>query len=235
MSDLDPRTLVRLMKESEHLSEDPYSGKTFRPLWLRRLSIHEEVLGRNNPAAGGGIGEIRYGYSDSPFGLCRIEVGAQGILSLNFLDSPKVLDQAAAHALMLRRWPGVRCTQDHALAKTLLGDIFARDSRAPLSLHLRGSQFHLKVWRSLLTIPESCLVSYARLARMADSPGASRAVGGAVASNPIGYLVPCHRVLRTDGHLGGFKWGLERKKAMIAYEAALSDIDFRTAEGARDR
>ena len=104
-----------------------------------------------------------------------------------------------------------------------------------LSLHLRGSQFHLKVWRSLLTVPESCLVSYARLARMADSPGASRAVGGAVASNPIGYLIPCHRVLRTDGHLGGFKWGLERKKAMIAYEAALSDIDFRTAEGARDR
>ena len=103
MSDLDPRTLVRLMKESEHLLEDPYSGKTFRPLWLRRLSIHEEVLGRNNPAAGSGIGEIRYGYSDSPFGLCRIEVGAQGILSLNFLDSPKVLDQAAAHALVLRR------------------------------------------------------------------------------------------------------------------------------------
>jgi AraC family transcriptional regulator of adaptative response/methylated-DNA-[protein]-cysteine methyltransferase len=111
------------------------------------------------------------------------------------------------------------------LAETNLGDIFSRNSRASISLHLRGSAFQLKIWRSLASIPESYLLSYAGLAARAGCPGASRAAGSALASNPIGYLIPCHRVLRADGHMGGFKWGIERKMAMITYEYRLRDSD----------
>jgi AraC family transcriptional regulator of adaptative response/methylated-DNA-[protein]-cysteine methyltransferase len=232
---LDPPSLIRSMKESRSLLHDESHGKDPRSLWLDRLSIHEELLGKRKPAPETAIGEIRFGFSDSPFGLCRIEVGPKGILSLDFLDSPAAAEKKAARALMLRRWPGVSCLEDQSLAESLIKDVFARDSKAPLLLHLKGSAFRLRIWRSLLTVPESCLVSYAWLAAEAGFPGASRAAGSALASNSIGYLIPCHRALRADGRLGGFKWGLERKKAMIAYEAALGDYNFSKEEGFRDR
>lgn len=230
MSDLDPRALARRVKESDSLLEGLHSGKARSVLWRSGLTVHEELLPSNATYAGTNIEEIRYGFSDSPFGVCRIELGPQGILGLDFLNSPEDMDPAAAQSRMGRRWPGTVCLQDQGLAETSAGDIFSRNSRTSISLHLRGSSFQLKIWRSLLTIPESFLLTYARLAALSGCPGAFRAAGSALASNPIGYLIPCHRVLRADGHMGGYKWGLERKRAMIAYEARLRDSGFRAAE-----
>lgn len=231
MSDFDTQGLLRRLKESEPLLNVGQPTKTPQAIWLSRLSVHEELLDSGISSHGAGIGEVRYGFSDSPFGLCRIEVGPKGILALDFLDSPADTadtDRAVVHALMPRRWPNAACVEDPSLAKRLTADIFSRDSRAILPLHIRGKAFQLEIWRSLLKIPESCLVSYALLAQRAGHPGAARAVGSALAANPIAYLIPCHRVLRADGHLGGFKWGLERKKAMITYEIALRDTNART-------
>jgi len=223
MSHLDQRTLLRLMKESEPLLERAESETSPEALWLERLSLHEETLDRGLAAQSDGIEEIRYGLSSSPFGHCRIEAGQKGILALDFLDSRWNMDPAASRALALRRWPKARCVEDAPLVERLAAAIFSRDSKAAIAIHVRGSAFQLRIWRSLLRVPESCLVSYARLARTAGFPGAFRAVGSALASNPIAYIIPCHRVLKADGRLGGFKWGLDRKIAMIAREAALRD------------
>jgi AraC family transcriptional regulator of adaptative response/methylated-DNA-[protein]-cysteine methyltransferase len=216
------------MKESEALVNDRQTTKTSKSFWNDRISIHEELLNPGDSGVGTYADEVRYGFSNSPFGFFRVEVGPLGILALDFLDSLEHSNPATTQALMLRRWPKAVCVEDASLTERLAVDIFSRDSKAALPLYIRGNAFQLRIWRSILGIPESCLVSYALLAQMAEHAGAARAVGSALAANPIAYLIPCHRVLRADGHLGGFKWGLERKKTIIAYESALRDTDSKT-------
>jgi AraC family transcriptional regulator of adaptative response/methylated-DNA-[protein]-cysteine methyltransferase len=84
-----------------------------------------------------------------------------------------------------------------------------------LALHVKGTNFQLKVWRALLEIPAGSVTTYGTLAAVVGNPSASRAVGTAVGSNPVSYLIPCHRVIRASGELGGYAWGVERKKAML--------------------
>ena len=99
--------------------------------------------------------------------------------------------------------------------------LFQRDSKdlTKLKLHLRGTEFQLKVWQALLQIPQGKLTTYGKIADQIGSPAASRAVGTAIGSNPVAYLIPCHRVIRQTGHLGGYMWGETRKTAMIGWEA----------------
>jgi len=96
---------------------------------------------------------------------------------------------------------------------------------APVSLYVRGTDFQLQVWRALLEVPPGEITTYGRLAEAVGRPGAARAVGGAVAANPVAYLIPCHRVVRTSGELGGYRWGVERKRAMLEWERALPSTD----------
>jgi AraC family transcriptional regulator of adaptative response/methylated-DNA-[protein]-cysteine methyltransferase len=97
-------------------------------------------------------------------------------------------------------------------------------------LHVQGTPFQLKVWQALVRIPEGRLVSYQALARAVGSPGAARAVGGAVGANSIAVLIPCHRVIREAGDPGGYRWDLARKQALIAWEAARKKLE---AEGSK--
>jgi AraC family transcriptional regulator of adaptative response/methylated-DNA-[protein]-cysteine methyltransferase len=96
----------------------------------------------------------------------------------------------------------------------------ASSPAAPLSLYVRGTQFQLEVWRALLEVPPGEVTTYGRLAGALGRPGAARAVGAAVAANPVAYLIPCHRVVRASGELGGYRWGVERKRAMLGREGA---------------
>ena len=89
-----------------------------------------------------------------------------------------------------------------------------------IKLHLKGTEFQLKVWEMLLTIPMGELTSYGRVAQKIDKPKASRAVGAAIGSNPVAFLIPCHRVIQTSGNLGGYMWGNTRKSAIIGWEAS---------------
>jgi len=89
-----------------------------------------------------------------------------------------------------------------------------------VKLHLRGTEFQLKVWETLLKIPMGTLTTYGDIANYLDSPSSSRAVGTAVGDNPVAFLIPCHRVIRSTGALGGYHWGLTRKTAIIGWEAA---------------
>jgi AraC family transcriptional regulator of adaptative response/methylated-DNA-[protein]-cysteine methyltransferase len=116
-------------------------------------------------------------------------------------------------------WPAATLVRDDAAVAPVAAAIFG-DTRAdaPMRLHLRGTNFQLKVWEALLRVPEGALISYGDLARRLDMPTAARAVASAVGANPIGYLIPCHRVLRSSGALGGYRWGLERKMVMLEVE-----------------
>lgn len=161
--------------------------------------------------------DIVCGVARSPFGWLLSGETARGLCHLAFVDSDArgpALDAVRAH------WPRARLAWQpdaaHALRSRLwMGEAVAR---APLRLLVRGSRFQVKIWEALLALPAGAQSSYAQLARRVGAPAAARATGGAVGANPIAWLIPCHRVLRADGALGGYRWGAERKRAMLAWE-----------------
>jgi AraC family transcriptional regulator of adaptative response/methylated-DNA-[protein]-cysteine methyltransferase len=121
---------------------------------------------------------------------------------------------------LARRWPAAQLTRDDdAIAKSATR-AFPESLRqgGPLALHVRGTNFQIRVWEALLRIPAGATTSYAAIATAVGNPRASRAVGSAVGANPISWLIPCHRVLRGDGGLGGYAWGPARKRSMLVWE-----------------
>lgn len=165
---------------------------------------------------------IRYGVGATPFGQALVGMTDRGICHLRFVD-----DAAAGLAELRAAWPAAHLQPTADEAAALLARIFARffvhgspAGAQPLPLLLHGTNFQIKVWEALLAIPAGQATSYGALARGLGLPGAARAVGRAVGANPIAWLIPCHRVLRESGELGGYRWGLERKQALIAWEAA---------------
>ena len=126
---------------------------------------------------------------------------------------------------MLRdRWPRASIQWNDDAMEGVASQVFQYGNRFPgknpLQAHVRGTRFQVRVWRALLDVPQGALVSYGQLARAAGRPGAARAVGVALGSNPLAYLIPCHRVIRETGVLGGYRWGPVRKRAMVAWESA---------------
>ena len=165
--------------------------------------------------------EITYGFHPSPFGDALLMATPRGLCGLAFVNEDA--GETADHALadMQRRWPKARYRLAPECTITLAGEIFGQStiaSRTPVRLVLIGSDFELRVWQSLLRIPMGRAVSYQHIARHLGQPTASRAVGSAVGRNPLSFVVPCHRVLRADGTLGGYHWGLTRKRALIGWE-----------------
>jgi AraC family transcriptional regulator, regulatory protein of adaptative response / methylated-DNA-[protein]-cysteine methyltransferase len=162
--------------------------------------------------------EIHYGTADSPFGSVFLAATGRGVCQLSFLNGQR---EAGAVGRLIRHWPRAALTRDDRRAASLTETIFA-DLRADLNvpIHVQGTNFQIRVWSALLAIPPGSVATYGRIARAIGMPRASRAVGGALALNPVAYLIPCHRVIREGGHLGGYSGGLERKRLMLAWEAA---------------
>ena len=162
---------------------------------------------------------IRYGCGATAYGEAFVAATPRGLCRLNFIDS-----QSSAEALLaLRRdWPNAALREDAAWAQQSLGELFSAAPRPeqPLSLHVAGSNFQIAVWRLLLQIPPARLASYGQLAAALGKPAAARAVGSAVGANPVALLIPCHRVIQRSGALGGYRWGLTRKRALLAVEHA---------------
>jgi AraC family transcriptional regulator of adaptative response/methylated-DNA-[protein]-cysteine methyltransferase len=171
----------------------------------------------------GGAGlEIVTGFHATPFGEALIGLTERGITSLAFTGG----NRQAALAHLQKRWPSAMLIASQDRTRAVMDQIFAGWTReggfsalAPLRVLVRGTNFQTKVWQALLRIPAGQLASYEDIARMVNSRDAARAVGAAVAANPIAYLIPCHRVIRSTGALGGYHWGTERKRAMLAWEA----------------
>ena len=162
--------------------------------------------------------EIVYGVHPSPFGDCLLLLTERGLCGLGFADRG---GRADALGEFRRRWPAARYSEAPERTAPLMEKIFARVPGAdPLRLLVRGTAFQLKVWEALLRIPLGAVTSYTDLASAVGRPGSARAVGGAVGANPVSYLVPCHRVIRDNGTIHGYEWGVARKRAILAWEAA---------------
>lgn len=181
---------------------------------------HEAMTPGDYKRRGEGLA-IVYGFHPSPFGEVLVLATARGVAGLAFVDEDKNQTRAEALADMTSRWPAATFVENTAGTSAHVTRIFepaAWQPEQPVRLVLIGTDFEVRVWQALLKIPMGRAVSYADIARHLGKPSASRAVGSAVGRNPISFVVPCHRVLRGDGTLGGYHWGLTRKKALIGWE-----------------
>ena len=189
------------------------------PSRLHDLFItHEGVSPGIYKARGKGLA-IHYGFHPSPFGRALVMLNEGRLSGLAFVDEE---GDAACLADMTRRWPEAHYVQDQVATAPFIARIFAqRNWRAeePLRIVLIGTDFEIRVWEQLLTVPMGRATSYSEIAGRLGKPSASRAVGAAVGRNPISFVVPCHRVLATSGALCGYHWGLTRKRAMLGWEA----------------
>lgn len=212
----------RLLATSETVLATTWELGLSSPGRLHDLMVTAEAVTPGEfKRRGEGLG-IRWGVHPSPFGACLLGVTGRGICHLSFLAPGEEPGEAVAE--LARRFPCAELAEEPAatapLARRIFGAARAVERGEPLGLHLRGTNFQLQVWKALLAIPEGAAVTYGGLARRLGRPGASRAVGTAVGANPVAYLIPCHRVLRQGGELGGYCWGAERKRAMLGWEAA---------------
>ena len=166
---------------------------------------------------GGEALSINYSFAQSPFGMVLIASTGKGLCHVAFMED----DEKALYQLK-NRFPNADYSQrvDQSQINALM--IFANDwSNMPeIKLHLKGTDFQLKVWDALLKVPPGQMTSYGRIAKTIKNPKASRAVGTAVGNNPIAFLIPCHRVIQANGELGNYLWGHDRKSAIIGWEGA---------------
>jgi len=168
---------------------------------------------------GAGI-ELRYGFHPTRFGNCLLGVTERGVCWLSFLDNG---NERAAVRELNTHWSGAKISENRELTLPMANRIFAgikSQAKQPLGLLLMGTNFQLKVWNALLRIPVGSVRTYSTVGEMIGAQRAARAIGSAVGQNAIGYLIPCHRVIRESGMLGGYRWGEERKRAMLGWEAA---------------
>jgi len=225
----------RMLAESASVLDAALNVGLSGPSRLHDLFVNAEAMTPGEFKRSGEGLEIRYCVGSTIFGDCLIAASPRGLCALEFLDSANPGTAPTALEALKQRWINATFIEDPAAFEIVRGHmapsaaaqpVDLSDSanvghaKSPLALHLRGTNFQLKVWQALLAIPEGRLVTYGKLAEMIDSPGSARAVGTALSQNPIGFLIPCHRVLRASGEIGGYKWGIERKKALIAYEAS---------------
>lgn len=167
---------------------------------------------------GAGV-HIDYGVHPTRFGPCLLGVTKRGVCWLSFVEGES---EPAAVAELRAHWNGATFAERPAATAPIAAQVFRDLGARPASLSLlvMGTNFQLKVWRALLRIPPGTVTTYAALGRKLGAGSASRAIGNAVANNAIGYLIPCHRVIRKNGLVTGYRWGTARKQAILGWEAA---------------
>jgi len=181
---------------------------------------HEAMTPGDYKRRGDGIA-MAYGFHPSPFGEALLLATERGVAGLAFVNEDKGQSQADALVDMMQRWPKATFIAAPERTAAYAEQIFQTSqwsAERPVRLVMIGTDFEVRVWQALLKIPMGRAVTYADIARHLGQPTASRAVGSAVGRNPISFVVPCHRVLRGDGSLGGYHWGLTRKRALIGWE-----------------
>jgi AraC family transcriptional regulator, regulatory protein of adaptative response / methylated-DNA-[protein]-cysteine methyltransferase len=215
----------RLLRQGETVLGAALEAGVSGPGRLHDLCVTLEAASPGELKRGGQGWKLSYGFADSPFGECLIGESPRGICYLAFAGLEGREEQVKA---LREAWPNAELIRSNKIAAERAAAIFDNPSASPgresLRAYVKGSSFQVRVWRALLTVPEGSLVTYRWLAQAIGQPSASRAVGGAVGSNPLAYLIPCHRVIRQTGVLGGYRWGDTRKRALIAWETSRKSV-----------
>jgi AraC family transcriptional regulator of adaptative response/methylated-DNA-[protein]-cysteine methyltransferase len=185
---------------------------------LHDLFVNIEGMTPAEYKNGGKELDINYSFAETPFGNIIVASTPKGICYMAFAD-----DREDAFSKLHEQFPNATYTQVVDVAQQDALFIFKKDwsELSNIKLHLKGTNFQLKVWETLLKIPMGGLSTYGDISQQLNSPGASRAVGSAVGANPVAFLIPCHRVIKSTGEFGQYHWGATRKTAMIGWEAAL--------------
>ena len=206
-----------LLDKSENLLDTTHQVGLSSLGRLHDLFVNTEAMSPGEYKSRGEGVTIRYGIHLTPFGKCLIGLTERGICHLGFVQG----SEGEAIDNLVNDWKEAKMIEDYRTTAALVGPIF--DLRfntriKPLTLHLRGTNFQLKVWEALLQIPAGSVSTYEGIASRIGNPNAIRAVGTAVGHNPIAVLIPCHRVIRKAGEFGKYRYGELRKKALLAYE-----------------
>jgi len=190
------------------------------PSRLHDLYIRFEAMTPATYREGGKGLDIAYGLHGTRFGTALIATTDRGICNLQFCESDA---PNRAHDWLQAQWPQASLHQAPEHTQPIsdrLHQALGNRPPQPLSLLVKGTNFQTQVWRALLDLPLGSLATYQDIANRVGNPQAARAVGTAIGANPVGYLIPCHRVIRATGELGGYRWGQLRKTAMLGWEAA---------------
>ncbi len=211
----------KLLEDSRSLLDVSFETGLSSSARLHDLFItFEGVTPGTYKAKGEGL-NIHYGIHPTFFGDCFIAATDLGVCGLFFIEG----DNLDYEMNRLRKtWVNAEFINNPARTAALIDKIFnglLKKEKNEIRLILKGTKFQLKVWEALIKIPVGSLVTYSTVAKLVGSPKAVRAVGSANANNPIGILIPCHRVIRSSGVIGGYRWSPVRKKAIIAWENAL--------------
>jgi AraC family transcriptional regulator of adaptative response/methylated-DNA-[protein]-cysteine methyltransferase len=211
-----------LLRSSASVLETSYEVGLSGPGRLHDLFVTHEAMSPGEWKAGGDGLTVSYGFHPCPFGMALVMITPRGLAGLALADAGK---ERAALIDMRKRWPNATYVEDFAATAATARRIFDQQlwkPEQPLRVVLIGTDFEVRVWEKLLTIPMGALTTYSDLAAKAGSPKAARAVGAAVGKNPICFVVPCHRVIGKSGDITGYHWGLTRKRAMLGWEAGVA-------------
>jgi AraC family transcriptional regulator of adaptative response/methylated-DNA-[protein]-cysteine methyltransferase len=206
-----------LLDKSENLLDTTHQVGLSSLGRLHDLFITTEAVTPGEYKSKGEGVTIRYGIHLTPFGKCLIGVTERGICHLGFVQT----SEGDAIDNLIADWKEAKMIEDHRATGSLVSPIFDLQFNTrikPLNLHLRGTNFQLKVWEALLQIPTGAVTTYEGIASRIGKPSAMRAVGTAVGHNPIAVLIPCHRVIRKAGEFGQYRYGEVRKKALLTRE-----------------
>lgn len=206
-----------LLRDRATLAEAAHAAGLSGSSRLHDLFVNIEAMTPGEFKNGGAALFINYSFFDTPFGNVIAASTAKGVCHIFFEE-----DEQQALEDLKQRFPNAHYSQVEDEFQRDALRIFQEDwSRLDkIKLHLAGTPFQLKVWESLLKIPMGALATYSDIAREIDKPQSARAVGSAIGSNPVAFLIPCHRVIQSSGGFGGYRWGPTRKAALIGWEAS---------------
>ncbi|GEP50504.1 methylated-DNA--protein-cysteine methyltransferase [Flavobacterium noncentrifugens] len=212
----------KLLKEQSTLSETAFETGLSGTSRLHDLFINIEGMTPAEYKNGGKSLSINYSFAQTPFGNIIVASTSKGICHMAFSE-----DEISGFYNLQSHFPNANFKQitDSMQQNALHVFQYDIDKIARIKLHLKGTEFQLKVWETLLKIPKGKLSTYGNIAYKIEKPNASRAVGTAIGSNPVAFLIPCHRVIQASGNLGGYMWGNTRKTAIIGWEAAQIDVE----------
>jgi len=206
----------RMLADAAPLLDTAYASGLSGPGRLHDLMVNVRAMTPGELRRGGAGLEIAWGVHVTPFGECFVATTERGVCDLSFVEDDAPWERIA------QRWPNATLVEDPRAGGAVLDAMLDASAfeGGPITLHLAGTNWQLRVWKALLAIPPGKFTSYGAIAEVLCTPRAARAVGRAVGTNPVSLIIPCHRVLRKHGALGGYRWGLDRKRAIVAWEHA---------------